>query len=295
MYCPNNPLCLLFQHYACETATTIDFAEAGDLSFQEETITETILLDLLRLAPPYLKIKAYAKQTLEPKTGADWNFLFTSETGNFRRLSVRIQAKRQEANGKYKIKISQLETLRNNRGNPKNMRNKVVPIYVFYGGQSAYHHVPSGSPGCSSNPKGYLVSRDTWGCSMASVPHVETLNTHGGKETFTFWPDQLTEHLPWHRLFCPVGTGNSDLPLPLIIRGNLKYLYEQGEASRNSPIYEFLNGDDESVTPWWFKSLRNRESNQRFDAELTDDNLNGVVHIHDTREFDGDRLPTSQG
>ena len=295
MYCPNNPLCFLFQSYACWTATTIDFAGTRDLSFQEETITETILLDLLRRAPPYLKIKAYAKQTLEPKTGADWNFLFTSNTKKLRRLSVRIQAKRQEANGKYEIKICQLETLRNNGSNPKNKHNKVVPIYVFYGGQSAYQHALKRRRGCSSNPKGYLVSRDTWGCSMASVPHVETLNTHGGQKTFTFRPDELTKHLPWHRLFCPVGKGNSDLPLPQIIKGNLKYLYEQGEASRNSPIYKFLQGAEQSEQPWWVGYLNDRASNQRFDAELAEDNLNGVMHIHDTREYDGDSLSTSQG
>lgn len=65
-------------------------AETSGLAFSEETITESVLLDLQTSHPNHVKIKAFTKPQ-EKINGADWEW-WIGEPGSW--LGMRVQAKR---------------------------------------------------------------------------------------------------------------------------------------------------------------------------------------------------------
>ena len=71
-----------------------DAVKKSRLSLSEETITETILLDLKTQYPGNVKVVAYNKPQ-EAKTGADWIWSFVSADRS-RSAAMLVQAKRLE-------------------------------------------------------------------------------------------------------------------------------------------------------------------------------------------------------
>ena len=83
-------LCFTFQNIADRTWRAIADAHQAGLSYGEETITETNLLQLKRYHPKQIRIRAFSKRE-ESKTGADWEWWIG---GHGRWLGMRVQAKR---------------------------------------------------------------------------------------------------------------------------------------------------------------------------------------------------------
>jgi hypothetical protein len=107
----------------------------------EETLTDSVMLGLMRRRFPYIhfrgrlptashiKVHQFTTHT-EGKTGADWNLLFKLPTG---RLNFRIQAKRlYRAGGYSKLNNPQLHTLL-----AVSKKQGAIPMYAFYNGPSS--------------------------------------------------------------------------------------------------------------------------------------------------------------
>lgn len=84
-------LCHSFLEIADRVWREIGEAERAGLSYGEETITETILLQLNQNHSVNVQIKAFSKQVEEPKNGSDWEW-WIGKKGRW--LGMRIQAKK---------------------------------------------------------------------------------------------------------------------------------------------------------------------------------------------------------
>lgn len=90
--------CQSFREEACRVWHDMSEAEAFGIPRNEETTTETLLLNLAKKHHGRgLEIKAYTKKE-ESQTGADWAFWFSDPFG--KGIGVRIQAKRYYATDK---------------------------------------------------------------------------------------------------------------------------------------------------------------------------------------------------
>ncbi|QXT41158.1 DUF6615 family protein [Gymnodinialimonas ceratoperidinii] len=98
------------------TSRNLDFAHKSNylVSFGEETITETNLLELLRRHPDIISVETFSKAK-ESKNGADWEWTFIGKKYQY---SMRVQAKRIQRNGALRInhkvgnkKIQQIDLL----------------------------------------------------------------------------------------------------------------------------------------------------------------------------------------
>jgi hypothetical protein len=83
------------------TSQNLGFAHQTNVhvSYGEETITETNLLELRRRHPTIIKLTTFAKQ-VEAHNGADWEWHIIGRAWTFR---MRVQAKRIQKDGKLKI------------------------------------------------------------------------------------------------------------------------------------------------------------------------------------------------
>ncbi|MBB3034687.1 DUF6615 family protein [Alteriqipengyuania lutimaris] len=177
-------------------------AKAAGLSFNEETVTETLLLDLESEYPGSVQVVAFNK-TQEAKTGADWLWSFVSADGN-RSLTMLVQAKRlEDAEENYPgIKrnigrrpppvrqIDQLIATATAQGVPA--------LYAFYNHVGQASRVPktcrslvSGDP---DHVHGFGVSLADAHLVQAALPD-ETFDTH------------RSHSIPLHCLLCSEGSG----------------------------------------------------------------------------------------
>ncbi|SFR41205.1 DUF6615 family protein [Litoreibacter janthinus] len=83
------------------TSKNLGFAyeQVSGVSYGEETITESNLLDLKRLNPTQIRIETFSKSVESKKTGADWEWHIAGKTNT---LKMRVQAKRITRDGKIK-------------------------------------------------------------------------------------------------------------------------------------------------------------------------------------------------
>lgn len=86
----SSDLCRSFQKIASWVWQNIELAQRTGLKFSEETITESILLQLATCHPGKVKIHAFTKPE-EGINGSDWEW-WIGENGNW--LGMRVQAKR---------------------------------------------------------------------------------------------------------------------------------------------------------------------------------------------------------
>ena len=95
-------LTLTFLELGDATSRNLDLSHCDDVwvSYGEETITETNLLEIRRRHPEHVRVRTFPKQ-VEATNGADWEWHIV---GLRRTLSLRVQAKRLQRNGVPKVK-----------------------------------------------------------------------------------------------------------------------------------------------------------------------------------------------
>jgi hypothetical protein len=177
-------------------------AKVAGLPFNEETITETILLDLTTAYPGNVQVVAFNKSQ-EATTGADWLWSFVSADGS-QSLTILVQAKRLEDReqiysgidrniGKRTPPVRQIDQLLATA-----TAQGVPALYAFYNHLSQTSRVPQT---CGSLPPGDPDHIDGFGISIAEAQAVEadlpdeTFDTHCGHS------------IPLHCLLCSAGSG----------------------------------------------------------------------------------------
>ena len=84
------------------TSRNLEFSHGDDVwvSYGEETITETNLLEIRRRHPAHVRVRTFPKK-VEATNGADWEWHIV---GSLRTLRMRVQAKRLQRNGVLKVR-----------------------------------------------------------------------------------------------------------------------------------------------------------------------------------------------
>ncbi|MDE2808466.1 MAG: hypothetical protein OXN90_08610 [Gemmatimonadota bacterium] len=98
----NLDLALTFLELGDATSCNLKFSNADNVwvSYGEETITESNLLEITRRHPRVVVIRTFPKK-VEATNGADWEWHIV---GSLRTLRMRVQAKRLQRNGVLKVK-----------------------------------------------------------------------------------------------------------------------------------------------------------------------------------------------
>jgi len=177
-------------------------AKASNLSFNEETITETILLDLKTSYPGDVEIVAFNKAQ-EATTGADWLWAFVSADGS-QSLTMLVQAKRLDDTeqiyhginrniGTRTPSVRQIDQLL------ATARNQRIPaIYVFYNHVTEEGRIPrtclSLQPSDPDQVLGFGISVAE-ASTVASVLPDEKFDVH------------RYHSIPLHCILCNGGSG----------------------------------------------------------------------------------------
>lgn len=175
------------------------------LAYGEETITETLLLDIAQNYPGNATIVPFTKH-IEGKLGADWAWSFESADGKFS-FPMMIQAKLLDTDDKNyaqllhtvgKSRIRQIDKL------IQNAKNFQIPaFYAFYNHLSDRSRIPS-------NCKSLGTSKPTpmpeaWGISIASANNVLAILND------ISFDEHCQNSKPLHCLLCSQGGGIRDL------------------------------------------------------------------------------------
>jgi hypothetical protein len=242
----------------------LETAALFGLLFNEETITETLLLALARKhGGSSVAIRAYTKPK-EARNGADLEWSFVRKSSS---ITMRVQAKRLYPNGKYSslsIKGAQINRLIKSAGATR------LPMYVFYNdagvarrliGQSAANPCS-----CDFRPPSY------WGCM---ITHASAVKAAASNKL----ADLLTGSKPLHCLLCRSGSKKYLPALPDVLADNLTKMPRS-------------NGDDQQIapteTPTWATRLLSLEEgivvepmrrDEATDEYLTSNRLAGVAAV----------------
>ena len=170
------------------TSRNLEFSHRPDVwvSYGEETITESNLLEIRRRHPEVVRVRTFPKPK-EAKNGADWEWHIV---GRRRTFKMRVQAKRLQSNGVLKVKHKVKSSGRQQRclliAGARAARMK--PVYCIYSTnqQRRYWKQPKGRSGDRIFQTGCLLA------DAADVP----LSTRKLDEV-------EQKCIPWHYLFEP--------------------------------------------------------------------------------------------
>ena len=180
-------------------------AKRTGLNYNEETVTEGLLLDLQVNFPGNVLIVPFTKRR-EAHIGADWAWAFVGPDGRSCQ-GMLVQAKRldddEHAYGSlYK------------RNRPKGMRRAVFqvdrliasakryrlpPLYAFYNHLSDAGRVPNGS--CGTLARLNWSCSESWGVALASAIKVRHARPNKSFDR------HICHSIPLHCLLCSVGNG----------------------------------------------------------------------------------------
>ena len=156
------------------------------MSYGEETITETNLLEIRRRHPEHVRVRTFPKQ-VEATNGADWEWHIV---GSLRTLRMRVQAKRLQRNGVLKVRHTVKSSGREQREIliEEAEADDMKPVYCIYctEPQRTVWTQRQAAPG--------LRSFQT-GCLLADAEDVPDRTTMLDAIEETCWP--------WHNLFAP--------------------------------------------------------------------------------------------
>ena len=231
-------LCSEFRRLSAWTWRRMTSARALDMPFNEETITESLLLKLKKRAGSRLVIKAFSKHA-EKKHGADWEFVFLGASSPG--LAIRVQAKRLDyKQNKYqnlhKPRSRQWAKLIHNSG-------KKIPFYLFYNHDGFVH------------PSKAKWQDEDWGCSIVPVKLVPFKLKQPT-------PDLIPEMIPWHKLFCsPQGTHQN---IDELVRENIRKSFP--EFARDERLQ--LEGPRQIADFEFWKLLKSMRGEQDYSSEV---------------------------
>lgn len=231
-------------------------ARRHSLWLNEETITESVLLQLcVRHGQQGLIIKAF-KKAEETQNGADWEWVFSNgKTGT----RFRVQAKRLTSLGRYgslKPNGSQIRTLIS-----RSIKEGCHPCYVFYNGADLVPRSNGVSLLKNHGSCGKFRGPSYWGCSISDAYVVQRVNS-----------DKMANLLPvmkpWHCLLSNGSTNSADLAE--IVALNFSSLCEEKSMTAFKP----------TSLPHWINLLRSADATQVNMLEyLEEHNLQGVAMI----------------
>ncbi len=183
-------------------------AKAAGLKFNEPTVTEVFLLDLVNMFPGKVSIIPFNSQQ-ESQIGADWAWAFIGPDGRSCQALL-VQAKRLDDHDR---EYSELYYQGRSSGSTSSApqldrliasakRFRLPPVYVFY------NHLrdPSRVPRSSCGTLGLIRSSlpESWGIAVASA-----INVRKAKPDKTY--DRHRHHSrPLHCLLCSRGTGQQN-------------------------------------------------------------------------------------
>ena len=170
------------------TSRNLEFSHRHDVwvSYGEETITETNLLEIRRRHPELVRVCTFPKP-VEARNGADWEW---HVVGRRRTLKMRVQAKRLQRNGVLKVKHEVKSSGKQQRdllvSGARAARMKAVYCIYCTEPQRKFWKECNALPGYRSFQTG---------CLLADAEHV-LLTTRN--------LDEIEEQCrPWHHLFAP--------------------------------------------------------------------------------------------
>ena len=184
----NLDLARTFLELGDATSRNLEFSHGDDVwvSYGEETITETNLLEIRRRHPEHVRVRTFPKQ-VEATNGADWEWHIV---GSLRTLRMRVQAKRLQRNGVLKVRHTVKSSGREQREIliEEAEADDMKPVYCIYctEPQRTVWTQRQAAPG--------LRSFQT-GCLLADAEDVPDRTTMLDAIEETCWP--------WHNLFAP--------------------------------------------------------------------------------------------
>ena len=265
------------------TSRNLEFSHQPDVlvSYGEETITETILLEIRRRHPERTVLQMFSKHQ-EAMNGADWEWHIV---GQRRTLKMRVQAKRVQCNHVLKIKHTvglsgnQQREILINRAQADGLK----PVYCIYCTE------PQRSKWKQRLEPSAAYSYQT-GCLLADA-HDVPLHTNRLSDI---------EHnsIPWHFLF------EQSLYAPLVREFAAPHYDDQGHlvhSSRETRLIPVDPADEEgSYRRWNPPTIRdlNDDSGGPFDQPgvhpTTDDDRarveTGTANAEEVRRADRERL-----
>jgi hypothetical protein len=268
----------------------------------EETTTETLLLNLAKKhSGRGLTIKTFSKG-LESKIGADWGFWFADSSG--KGIAVRVQAKRffaetkrRSYNSLYHQSLSQREKSQISGLPTPNQcevllqaKDGAIPLYVFYNDDSLRLPVVSSKRTllCILKHGPHSVANSSWGISAASA--LEIKRAKWGKNNL---PSSF-RMVPWHHLVCPScwDSPTTNSSLPSIIGNGLRQLYSyksldlEEDAERELSELPFKFEPTSKIPSWASLLLKGSASEESLAAEMDELNLKGMAIIQETEARD---------
>lgn len=173
-------------HLGHATSGNLEFAHRDDVhvSYGEETITETNLLELRRRHPHRIQLRTFCKKD-EALNGADWEWHIL---GRARRFSMRVQAKRLQKDGVLKVhhRVKSSGRLQLDLLIEDAQKHKLKPVYCLYAPASRQKRWKEPSPWPGFKPFEH-------GCLLASAYKVRSNEPSA--------LDEIENHcVPWHFL-----------------------------------------------------------------------------------------------
>lgn len=171
---------------AHSTSQNLAFAHRDDVhvSYGEETITETNLLELRRRHPTRMRLTSFTRKK-ESTNGADWEW---HVIGRARRLIMRVQAKRVQKNGVLKISHvvkssgdEQIDLLIRDA-----KAHGCMPVYCLYASEAQRSHWKAPAPA------GGLEAFE-YGCLLADARRIKARMPRA-------LGDVEKDCVPWHYL-----------------------------------------------------------------------------------------------
>ena len=193
-----------FLELADATSLNLEFShlDGVHISYGEETITESNLLAIRRRHQNLVRVHTFTRRK-EAQVGADWEWHLVGQKYT---LSMRVQAKRVQSDGKLKIKhkIRSTGLFQYDQLMSAARANNMMPIYCIY------CTAPQRSKWKHQHYSGNCREYQT-GCLLAAADHVPNA---------TVRLDQIESmSIPWHYLFFVQMLHDADLNIfRLIVR-----------------------------------------------------------------------------
>ena len=276
-------LCRSFRDEARVVNRDLEDAFRLNMPRNEETITESLLLNLARNNPRHeLQITSFNRQA-EGINGADWEFWFSNASGYG--IAVRVQAKRLFPSGKYESLFHQSKTQKDKSTNQCNElihnAGTSIPIYVFYNSVSAFAnlnyvqtHIHWGLSRLLALAHWQLSD---WGITMCSAYSVQSANYGKNNSLKGF------QTIPWHNLVCHKCWQNKpkDDDLPSMVGNSLSEMFSFDVDSIPSKERSPHNFEPSQTSPEWVSTLKEDASqeNEKLIQHMKETNLRGVAII----------------